>query len=116
MAAVACRWDIVPCCAAVLFVDFLPSLCIASRQTPVKFGSVHTIVRFGAGGQLIKVRPNRPSDNQPTTVEIHSVELLLQSTEEAEDLRSYPGPLSKYVVLTQCNGFGSKACLVCFNH
>ncbi|XP_077969364.1 uncharacterized protein LOC120345146 isoform X5 [Styela clava] len=68
---------------------------VPSRQTPAKFSTAHTIFRFGPGGQLIKVLPNRPMENQPTTVEIHSLEIMLQGNPEAEDLRSYAGPLSK---------------------
>ncbi|XP_034520730.1 protein transport protein Sec16A isoform X5 [Ailuropoda melanoleuca] len=67
-----------------------------SRPTsPEKFSVPHVCARFGPGGQLIKVIPNLPSEGQPTLVEIHSMETLLQHTPEQEELRSFPGPLGK---------------------
>lgn len=53
---------------------------VPARQTPVKFVTTHTIARFGPGGHLVKVLPNRPLDNQPCKVEIHSIEVRLVST------------------------------------
>uniref|UniRef100_A0A8C5MV24 Protein transport protein sec16 n=1 Tax=Leptobrachium leishanense TaxID=445787 RepID=A0A8C5MV24_9ANUR len=63
--------------------------------TPEKFGSPHICARFGPGGHLIKVLPNLPSDGQPTLVEIHNMEIILQNSPEQEQLRSFPGPLVK---------------------
>ncbi|XP_058861155.1 protein transport protein Sec16A-like isoform X1 [Acipenser ruthenus] len=63
--------------------------------TPEKFTVPHICARFGPGGQLIKVLPNLPSEGQPALVEIHSMETMLQSTQEQEDLRAFPGPLAK---------------------
>ncbi|XP_041095614.1 protein transport protein Sec16A-like [Polyodon spathula] len=63
--------------------------------TPEKFTVPHICARFGPGGQLIKVLPNLPSEGQPALVEIHSMETMLQSTQEQEDLRAFPGPLVK---------------------
>ncbi|XP_063288941.1 protein transport protein Sec16A isoform X3 [Pelobates fuscus] len=67
----------------------------ARPMTPEKFGSPHVCARFGPGGHLIKVLPNLPSDGQPTLVEIHNMEVIMQSSPEQEELRSFPGPLVK---------------------
>ncbi|KAM8933379.1 protein transport protein Sec16A [Pelodytes ibericus] len=64
-------------------------------MTPEKFGSPHVCARFGPGGHLIKVLPNLPSDGQPTLVEIHTMEVIMQNSPEQEQLRSFPGPLVK---------------------
>uniref|UniRef100_H3BEQ5 Protein transport protein sec16 n=1 Tax=Latimeria chalumnae TaxID=7897 RepID=H3BEQ5_LATCH len=63
--------------------------------TPEKFSIVHVCVRFSPGGHLIKVLPNLPSEGQPALVELHSLETILQNTQEQEELRSFPGPLVK---------------------
>jgi len=73
-----------------------------SRPTsPEKFSVPHVCARFGPGGQLIKVIPNLPSEGQPALVEIHSMETLLQHMPEQKELRSFPGPLGKYVPVQQ---------------
>ncbi|XP_066569129.1 protein transport protein Sec16A isoform X2 [Amia ocellicauda] len=63
--------------------------------TPEKYSVPHMCARFGPGGQLIKVLPNLPSEGQPALVEIHSMETMMQDTQEQEELRSFPGPLVK---------------------
>ncbi|XP_009290987.1 protein transport protein Sec16A isoform X2 [Danio rerio] len=63
--------------------------------TPEKFSIPHRCARFGPAGQLILVQPNLPSAGQPTLVEIHSMETLLQDSPEQSDMRSFPGPLVK---------------------
>ncbi|MEE6505196.1 hypothetical protein FKM82_005465 [Ascaphus truei] len=69
---------------------------VPSRSlTPEKFASPHVCARFGPGGHLIKVLPNLPSDGQPTLVEIHTMEIILQNTHEQEQMRAFPGPLVK---------------------
>ncbi|XP_075690735.1 protein transport protein Sec16A isoform X2 [Rhinoderma darwinii] len=69
---------------------------VPSRSmTPEKFGCPHVCARFGPGGHLIKVLPNLPSDGQPTLVEIHNMEIILQNSPEQEQMRSFPGPLVK---------------------
>ncbi|KAJ8339052.1 hypothetical protein SKAU_G00358380 [Synaphobranchus kaupii] len=64
-------------------------------MTPEKYSVPHRCARFGPGGQLIQVLPNLPSAGQPALVEIHSMETMLQDTQEQQDLRSFPGPLVK---------------------
>ncbi|XP_078082316.1 protein transport protein Sec16A isoform X2 [Mustelus asterias] len=63
--------------------------------TPEKFTVPHLCVRFGPGGQLLKVLPNLPSEGQPALVEMHSLEIILQHMPEQEELRKFPGPLVK---------------------
>ncbi|XP_015269706.1 PREDICTED: protein transport protein Sec16A isoform X2 [Gekko japonicus] len=63
--------------------------------TPEKFSVPHICARFGPGGYLIKVLPNLPSEGQPTLVEICSMEVILQHSSEQEEMRIFPGPLTK---------------------
>ncbi|XP_043914416.1 protein transport protein Sec16A [Protopterus annectens] len=63
--------------------------------TPEKFTVPHVCAKFGPGGQLLKVLPNLPSEGQPTLVEIHNMETMLQHLPEQEELRSFHGPLVK---------------------
>ncbi|XP_068105226.1 protein transport protein Sec16A isoform X2 [Hyperolius riggenbachi] len=76
--------------------EWQPVEQVPSRPlTPEKFGSPHVCARFGPGGQLIKVLPNLPSDGQPTLVEIHNMEIIMQNCPEQEKMRAFPGPLVK---------------------
>ncbi|XP_073455721.1 protein transport protein Sec16A isoform X5 [Aquarana catesbeiana] len=76
--------------------EWQPVEQVPSRPlTPEKFGNPHVCARFGPGGHLIKVLPNLPSDGQPTLVEIHNMEIILQSCPEQEQMRAFPGPLVK---------------------
>ncbi|XP_058015116.1 protein transport protein Sec16A isoform X3 [Ahaetulla prasina] len=63
--------------------------------TPEKFSVPHVCAKFGPGGQLIKVLPNLPSEGQPALVEIHSMEMVMQHSSEQEEMRAFPGPLTK---------------------
>ncbi|XP_039513326.1 protein transport protein Sec16A isoform X5 [Pimephales promelas] len=63
--------------------------------TPEKYSIPHRCARFGPAGQLILVQPNLPSAGQPTLVEIHSMETILQDSSEQAEMRSFPGPLVK---------------------
>uniref|UniRef100_A0A8C4QKH2 Protein transport protein sec16 n=1 Tax=Eptatretus burgeri TaxID=7764 RepID=A0A8C4QKH2_EPTBU len=64
-------------------------------SAPEKFPVPHICVRFGPGGHLVRSLPNMPADGQPALVEIHSLEIMLQQTPEQEELRNFPGPLTK---------------------
>ncbi|XP_073496867.1 protein transport protein Sec16A isoform X4 [Phyllobates terribilis] len=76
--------------------EWQPVEQVPSRSlTPEKFGSPHVCARFGSGGHLIKVLPNLPSDGQPTLVEIHNMEIIMQNSPEQEQMRAFPGPLVK---------------------
>ncbi|XP_063172279.1 protein transport protein Sec16A isoform X2 [Candoia aspera] len=63
--------------------------------TPEKFPVQHMCAKFGPGGHLIKVLPNLPSEGQPALVEIHSMEMVMQHSSEQEEMRAFPGPLTK---------------------
>uniref|UniRef100_A0A8C6XTY9 Protein transport protein sec16 n=1 Tax=Naja naja TaxID=35670 RepID=A0A8C6XTY9_NAJNA len=63
--------------------------------TPEKYSVPHVCAKFGPGGQLIKVLPNLPSEGQPALVEIHSMEMVMQHSSEQEEMRAFPGPLTK---------------------
>ncbi|XP_007441607.1 protein transport protein Sec16A [Python bivittatus] len=63
--------------------------------TPEKFSVTHVCAKFGPGGYLIKVLPNLPSEGQPALVEIHSMEMIMQHSSEQEEMRAFPGPLTK---------------------
>ena len=67
------------------------------RMTPAKHSIPHLCVRFGPGGQLVKVMPNRPSEGEPATVEIHDLSEMLQDNPETDELKSFPGPLVRSV-------------------
>lgn len=68
-----------------------------SRMTPVKHSIPHACIRFGPGGQLVKVVPNQPAEGQPATVEIHDLNEMLQDNPETEELKDFPGPLVRYM-------------------
>uniref|UniRef100_A0A671PFT0 Protein transport protein sec16 n=1 Tax=Sinocyclocheilus anshuiensis TaxID=1608454 RepID=A0A671PFT0_9TELE len=72
-------------------------VCVSPPRplTPEKFSIPHRCARFGPAGQLILVQPNLPSAGQPTLVEIHSMEMILQDYPEQSEMRSFPGPLVK---------------------
>lgn len=78
-----------------LFVETAPS-----RMTPVKHSIPHACVRFGPGGQLVKVVPNQPAEGQPAIVEIHDLNEMLQDNPETEELKDFPGPLVRYQILS----------------
>lgn len=69
-------------------------------MTPVKHSIPHACIRFGPGGQLVKVVPNQPAEGQPATVEIHDLNEMLQDNPETEELKDFPGPLVRYQVLS----------------
>ena len=53
----------------------------------------HSKGTLPADGYLLKVLPNSPTDGQPATVEIAQISDTLMYNEEAELLKSFPGPL-----------------------
>uniref|UniRef100_A0A8D2GXD8 Protein transport protein sec16 n=1 Tax=Urocitellus parryii TaxID=9999 RepID=A0A8D2GXD8_UROPR len=65
----------------------------AGPNTPVKFYIPHVSVSFGPGGQLVCVCPNSPPDGQTALVELHSMEVILNDSEDQEEMRSFSGPL-----------------------
>ncbi|XP_052093103.1 uncharacterized protein LOC127729365 isoform X4 [Mytilus californianus] len=63
------------------------------RMTPEKYTLPHMCARFGPGGHLIKVMPNRPKEGQTATVEVHDISMMLEDRPEVEELKCFPGPL-----------------------
>uniref|UniRef100_U3J6E0 Protein transport protein sec16 n=1 Tax=Anas platyrhynchos platyrhynchos TaxID=8840 RepID=U3J6E0_ANAPP len=47
------------------------------------------------GGQLVLVCPHSPAEGQRPLVELHSLEVILHSTKEQEELQAFPGPLAR---------------------
>ncbi|CAH6789344.1 protein transport protein Sec16B [Phodopus roborovskii] len=62
-------------------------------KAPTKFYVPHVSVSFGPGGQLVCVTPNSPADGQTALVEVHSMEVILNDSEDQEEMRGFPGPL-----------------------
>ncbi|XP_007448604.1 PREDICTED: LOW QUALITY PROTEIN: protein transport protein Sec16B [Lipotes vexillifer] len=62
-------------------------------KTPMKFYIPHVPVSFGPGGQLVCVGPRSLSDGQTALVELHSMEVILNDSEEQEKMRNFSGPL-----------------------
>uniref|UniRef100_A0A671QG39 Protein transport protein sec16 n=1 Tax=Sinocyclocheilus anshuiensis TaxID=1608454 RepID=A0A671QG39_9TELE len=79
-------------CLSLIFFSFSAP---PRPLTPEKYSVPHRCARFGPAGQLILVQPNLPSAGQPTLVEIHSMETILQDSPEQSEMRSFPGPLVK---------------------
>ncbi|XP_041518570.1 protein transport protein Sec16B isoform X1 [Microtus oregoni] len=67
----------------------------AVPKAPMKFYVPHVSVSFGPGGQLVWVSPNSPADGQTALVEVHSMEVILNDSEDQEEMRGFPGPLSR---------------------
>ncbi|XP_073903474.1 protein transport protein Sec16B isoform X4 [Castor canadensis] len=65
----------------------------AGPKTPMKFYIPHVSVSFGPGGQLVCSCPNSPIDGQTALVELHSMEVILNDSEDQEEMRSFSGPL-----------------------
>nr|KAF6316555.1 SEC16-like protein B, endoplasmic reticulum export factor [Pipistrellus kuhlii] len=65
----------------------------ADPKAPMKFYVPHVPASFGPGGQLVCVCPNFPSDGQTALVELHSMEVILNDSEEQEEMRTFSGPL-----------------------
>ncbi|XP_028667339.2 protein transport protein Sec16B isoform X2 [Erpetoichthys calabaricus] len=65
----------------------------SESASSLKFCLPHVAISFGPGGQLVRVNPHRPSEGEPALVEIHSLEVILVSTREQEEMRLFPGPL-----------------------
>ncbi|KAG8517317.1 Protein transport protein Sec16B, partial [Galemys pyrenaicus] len=65
----------------------------SSPKAPMKFYIPHVPVSFGPGGQLVRVGPSSPCDGQIALVELHSMEVILNDSEEQEEMRAFSGPL-----------------------
>ncbi|XP_008570042.1 PREDICTED: protein transport protein Sec16B [Galeopterus variegatus] len=65
----------------------------AGPKAPMKFYVPHVSVSFGPGGQLVCVCPSSPIEGQIALIELHSMEVILNNSEEQEEMRSFSGPL-----------------------
>ncbi|ELK16235.1 Protein transport protein Sec16B [Pteropus alecto] len=65
----------------------------AGPKAPMKFYIPHVPVSFGPGGQLVCVGSGSLSDGQTALVELHSMEVILNDSEEQEEMRTFSGPL-----------------------
>uniref|UniRef100_A0A8C6NET2 Protein transport protein sec16 n=1 Tax=Melopsittacus undulatus TaxID=13146 RepID=A0A8C6NET2_MELUD len=73
----------------------VPLVSTPATVVPLKFSVPHTVVCFGAGGQLVMVCPHHPAKGQLAFVELHSLEVVLHGTKELEELQAFPGPLAR---------------------
>ncbi|KAF7711706.1 protein transport protein Sec16B isoform X2 [Silurus meridionalis] len=62
---------------------------------PLKFCVPHVALSFGPAGQLVRVTPVLPTHGEPAQVELHSMEVILSDTREQNDMRGFPGPLTR---------------------
>ncbi len=62
-----------------------------ARMTPAKFPSAHVSANFGPLGRLVKADAHAPSLGQSATVELHSMQAILER--RSAELTSFPGPL-----------------------
>ncbi|KAM4655410.1 protein transport protein Sec16B isoform 2-T2 [Amazona ochrocephala] len=72
-----------------------PLVSTPAPVVPLKFLVPHTVVCFGARGQLVLVCPHHPAKGQLALVELHSLEVVLHGTKELEELQNFPGPLAR---------------------
>ncbi|XP_063651202.1 protein transport protein Sec16B isoform X1 [Pan troglodytes] len=87
----------------------------AGPKAPMKFYIPHVPVSFGPGGQLVRVGPSSPTDGQAALVELHSMEVILNDSEEQEEMRSFSGPLiredvHKVDIMTFCQQKAAQSC------
>ncbi|XP_001498372.3 protein transport protein Sec16B isoform X1 [Equus caballus] len=87
----------------------------AGPKAPMKFYVPHVPVSFGPGGQLVCVSPSSPRDGQTALVELHSMEIILNDSEEQEEMRTFSGPLiredvHKVDIMTFCQQKAAQSC------
>uniref|UniRef100_A0A2K5DJX3 Protein transport protein sec16 n=1 Tax=Aotus nancymaae TaxID=37293 RepID=A0A2K5DJX3_AOTNA len=87
----------------------------AGPKVPMKFYVPHVPVSFGPGGQLVCVGPSSLTDGQAALVEVHSMEVILNDSEEQEEMRSFSGPLiredvHKVDIMTFCQQKAAQSC------
>ncbi|XP_030289918.1 protein transport protein Sec16B isoform X2 [Sparus aurata] len=64
-------------------------------SAPLKYSIPHAIVSFGPAGQLIRVNPGRSTQENVSQLEIHSLEVILCETKDQQEMRDFPGPLTR---------------------
>ncbi|KAM4548273.1 protein transport protein Sec16B isoform 2-T5 [Odontesthes bonariensis] len=64
-------------------------------SVPLKYSIPHVVVSFGPSGQLIRVTPGLSTQENISQLEIHSMEVILSETKEQQEMRNFPGPLTR---------------------
>ncbi|XP_062279516.1 protein transport protein Sec16B [Scomber scombrus] len=64
-------------------------------SAPLKYSIPHAVVSFGPAGQLIRVTPGFSTQEKVSQLEIHSLEVILSETQEQQEMRNFPGPLTR---------------------
>uniref|UniRef100_A0A3Q3JVH6 Protein transport protein sec16 n=1 Tax=Monopterus albus TaxID=43700 RepID=A0A3Q3JVH6_MONAL len=77
------------------YSDPVPQLLHTSYTAPLKYSIPHAVVSFGPAGQLIRVTPGFSTQENTSKLEIHSLEVILSETQEQQEMRNFPGPLTK---------------------
>uniref|UniRef100_A0A4W6CWF0 Protein transport protein sec16 n=1 Tax=Lates calcarifer TaxID=8187 RepID=A0A4W6CWF0_LATCA len=67
----------------------------AVTSAPLKYSIPHAVVSFGPAGQLIRVTPGLSTQENVSQLEIHSLEVILSETQEQQEMRNFPGPLTR---------------------
>ncbi|XP_050306362.1 uncharacterized protein LOC126743361 isoform X3 [Anthonomus grandis grandis] len=80
----------------------------AARLTPAKFATAHMAATI-ASGKLVKILPHYPMDGQNATVEISTMQSMLENDPNFIELSSFPGPLVKGIthkkqIIEYCEG------------
>ncbi|XP_056235430.1 protein transport protein Sec16B [Seriola aureovittata] len=68
---------------------------VPQMSAPLKYSIPHAVVSFGPAGQLIRVTPGFSTQKNISQLEIHSLEVILSETQEQQEMRNFPGPLTR---------------------
>lgn len=68
---------------------------VHQMSAPLKYSIPHAVVSFGPAGQLIRVSPGLSTQENVSQLEIHSLEVILGETKEQQEMRNFPGPLTR---------------------
>ncbi|XP_053286819.1 protein transport protein Sec16B isoform X1 [Pleuronectes platessa] len=68
---------------------------VHQTSAPLKYSVPHAVVSFGPAGQLIRVTPGFTTQKNVSQLEIHSLEVILSETQEQQEMRNFPGPLTR---------------------
>uniref|UniRef100_A0A3Q0SEJ3 Protein transport protein sec16 n=1 Tax=Amphilophus citrinellus TaxID=61819 RepID=A0A3Q0SEJ3_AMPCI len=75
--------------------DPAPQPDSAPVPAPLKYSIPHVVVSFGPAGQLIRVATGLSTQENVSHLEIHSLEVILSETQEQQEMRNFPGPLTR---------------------
>ncbi|XP_044055028.1 protein transport protein Sec16B isoform X2 [Siniperca chuatsi] len=68
---------------------------VHQTSAPLKYSIPHAVVSFGPAGQLIRVTPGLSTQEKVSQLEFHSLEVILSDTKEQQEMRTFPGPLTR---------------------